>query len=219
MVHQKQVGPWSPGSELRVPLCSVLVVVHLSSARRNRERGRTRGKVHERRKQHRRHFTKSRGSDPDVRSMFTSNRKSYAPSTLHFMDRPSRIRSNGNARKLIGHLDQAVLAKAFRGELVPQDPQRRTGQRAVRADPCGAGGGSYIAGSPEWRARGFGTVAKLKGTRTKRDVSERDDPDNMMKAEPLDARDTALCSARAAAGPERSPRLQIASYDLRSFRR
>jgi len=27
-----------------------------------------------------------------------------------------------NARKLIGHLDQAILAKAFRGELVPQDP-------------------------------------------------------------------------------------------------
>ena len=27
-----------------------------------------------------------------------------------------------NARKLIDHLDQAILAKAFRGELVPQDP-------------------------------------------------------------------------------------------------
>ena len=27
-----------------------------------------------------------------------------------------------NARKLIDHLDQAVMAKAFRGELVPQDP-------------------------------------------------------------------------------------------------
>ena len=27
-----------------------------------------------------------------------------------------------NARKLIGHLDQAILAKAFQGELVPQDP-------------------------------------------------------------------------------------------------
>jgi type I restriction enzyme, S subunit len=26
------------------------------------------------------------------------------------------------ARKLIDHLDQAVLAKAFRGELAPQDP-------------------------------------------------------------------------------------------------
>jgi type I restriction enzyme, S subunit len=27
-----------------------------------------------------------------------------------------------SARKLIDHLDQAVLAKAFKGELVPQDP-------------------------------------------------------------------------------------------------
>ena len=27
-----------------------------------------------------------------------------------------------SARKLIDHLDQAVLSKAFRGELVPQDP-------------------------------------------------------------------------------------------------
>jgi type I restriction enzyme, S subunit len=27
-----------------------------------------------------------------------------------------------NARKLVDHLDQAILAKAFRGELVPQDP-------------------------------------------------------------------------------------------------
>jgi type I restriction enzyme S subunit len=27
-----------------------------------------------------------------------------------------------NARKLIEHLDQAILAKAFQGELVPQDP-------------------------------------------------------------------------------------------------
>ena len=27
-----------------------------------------------------------------------------------------------NARKLIDHLDQAILAKAFRGELVRQDP-------------------------------------------------------------------------------------------------
>ena len=33
-----------------------------------------------------------------------------------------RLASEGtNARKLIDHLDQAVLAKAFRGELVPQD--------------------------------------------------------------------------------------------------
>jgi type I restriction enzyme S subunit len=34
-----------------------------------------------------------------------------------------RLASETNsARKLIDHLDQAILAKAFRGELVPQDP-------------------------------------------------------------------------------------------------
>ena len=37
-----------------------------------------------------------------------------------FIDRLSSEASS--ARKLIGHLDEAVLAKAFRGELVPQDP-------------------------------------------------------------------------------------------------
>ena len=31
-----------------------------------------------------------------------------------------------SARKLIDHLDQAVLAKAFRGELVPQDPNDKS---------------------------------------------------------------------------------------------
>jgi type I restriction enzyme, S subunit len=43
--------------------------------------------------------------------------------------RPTQIRDDSaltseatSARKLIDHLDQAVLAKAFRGELVPQDP-------------------------------------------------------------------------------------------------
>ncbi len=30
-----------------------------------------------------------------------------------------------SARRLIDYLDQAILAKAFRGELVPQDPKRR----------------------------------------------------------------------------------------------
>ncbi len=35
-----------------------------------------------------------------------------------------RLASDANsARKLIDHLDQAVLAKAFRGELVTQDPK------------------------------------------------------------------------------------------------
>jgi type I restriction enzyme, S subunit len=34
-----------------------------------------------------------------------------------------RLAANAtSARKLIDHLDQAILAKAFRGELVPQDP-------------------------------------------------------------------------------------------------
>jgi type I restriction enzyme, S subunit len=27
-----------------------------------------------------------------------------------------------SARRLVGHLDQAILARAFRGELAPQDP-------------------------------------------------------------------------------------------------
>jgi type I restriction enzyme S subunit len=46
-----------------------------------------------------------------------------------------------NARKLIGHLDQAVLAKAFRGELLPQDPSDEPASllleriRAGRAKP------------------------------------------------------------------------------------
>jgi hypothetical protein len=36
---------------------------------------------------------------------------------------PNRLASEAiSARKLIGHLDQAILGKAFRGELVPQDP-------------------------------------------------------------------------------------------------
>jgi type I restriction enzyme S subunit len=40
--------------------------------------------------------------------------------TLSWID---RLASDArNARKLVDHLDQAVLAKAFRGELVPQDP-------------------------------------------------------------------------------------------------
>jgi len=48
-----------------------------------------------------------------------------------------RLASEANsARKLTDHLDQAVLAKAFRGELVPQDPNH-----APRAHPHGAAGG------------------------------------------------------------------------------
>jgi type I restriction enzyme S subunit len=33
-----------------------------------------------------------------------------------------------SARKLVDHLDQAVLSKAFRGELVPQDPSDEPAQ-------------------------------------------------------------------------------------------
>jgi len=55
-----------------------------------------------------------------------------------------------NARKLIDHLDQAVLAKAFRGELVPQDPsdepanvllERIRAERAKSQRSAGAPGG------------------------------------------------------------------------------
>ena len=50
--------------------------------------------------------------------------------------------------KLIGHLDAAVLAKAFRGELVPQDPtdepagvllERIRAERELTARPRRAG--------------------------------------------------------------------------------
>jgi type I restriction enzyme S subunit len=52
-----------------------------------------------------------------------------------------------NARKLIDHLDQAVLAKAFRGELVPQDPSDEPASvlleriRAERTAPRRSSGG------------------------------------------------------------------------------
>jgi type I restriction enzyme S subunit len=39
------------------------------------------------------------------------------------LNRIDRLASEAtNARKLIDHLDRAILAKAFRGELVPQEP-------------------------------------------------------------------------------------------------
>lgn len=53
-----------------------------------------------------------------------------------------------SARKLIDHLDQAVLAKAFRGELVPQDPndepasallERIRAERPTASAPRGGG--------------------------------------------------------------------------------
>jgi type I restriction enzyme S subunit len=46
-----------------------------------------------------------------------------------------------SARKLIDHLDQAVLAKAFRGELVPQDPNDEPAGvllERIRAERAGA---------------------------------------------------------------------------------
>jgi type I restriction enzyme S subunit len=44
----------------------------------------------------------------------------YVNSAIRRID---RLASEGtNARKLIDHLNQAILTKAFRGELVPQDP-------------------------------------------------------------------------------------------------
>jgi type I restriction enzyme, S subunit len=64
-----------------------------------------------------------------------------------------------NARKLIGHLDQAVLAKAFQGELVPQDPsdepasvllQRITEERRV-TPALRRNGGEAASGAPTGR--------------------------------------------------------------------
>ena len=52
-----------------------------------------------------------------------------------------------SARKLVDHLDQAVLAKAFRGELVPQDPSDEPASvlleriRAARTEPQRSSGG------------------------------------------------------------------------------
>jgi hypothetical protein len=40
-----------------------------------------------------------------------------------------------SARKLIGHLVQSFLARAFRGELVPQDAGRRAGRRPPGPHP------------------------------------------------------------------------------------
>ena len=49
-----------------------------------------------------------------------------------------------SARKLIDHLDQAVLVKAFRGELVPQDQNDEPASvllERIRAEPPGGAGG------------------------------------------------------------------------------
>jgi type I restriction enzyme, S subunit len=51
----------------------------------------------------------------------------------------NRLSAESNsARKLIDHLDQAILAKAYRGELVPQDPNDEPASvllERIRAQP------------------------------------------------------------------------------------
>jgi hypothetical protein len=42
-----------------------------------------------------------------------------------------------SARKLIDHLDPGILAKAFRGELVPQDPNDEPASVSLGADQGG----------------------------------------------------------------------------------
>ena len=44
-----------------------------------------------------------------------------------------------SARKLVDHLDLAILTKAFRGELVPAGPERRTRKHVAGADQGGTG--------------------------------------------------------------------------------
>jgi type I restriction enzyme S subunit len=49
-----------------------------------------------------------------------------------------------NARKLVNHLDQAILTKAFRGELVPQDPNDEPASvllERIRAERAAASNG------------------------------------------------------------------------------
>jgi type I restriction enzyme S subunit len=56
-----------------------------------------------------------------------------------------------NALKLIGHLDQAVLAKAFRGELVPQDPSDEPASvllERIRAERATSGRSTGARGRP-----------------------------------------------------------------------
>ena len=66
----------------------------------------------------------------------------------HALDWIGRLASDAaSARKLVDHLDQAVLAKAFRGELVPQDPSDEPASvlleriRAERTAPQRSSGG------------------------------------------------------------------------------
>jgi restriction endonuclease S subunit len=77
-----------------------------------------------------------------------------------------------SARRLIDHLDQAVLAKAFRGELVPQDPAdepaptllaRIRAEREATARPRGAGRRSWERSSA-WERRREGGAASCCGS-------------------------------------------------------
>jgi hypothetical protein len=70
---------------------------------------------------------------------------------------PHVILMLANSRELIDHLDQAILSKAFRDELVPQDPadepasillDRIRAERSATANP--AIGVSRVADRP-WR--------------------------------------------------------------------
>ena len=73
-----------------------------------------------------------------------------------------RLASEGaSARKLIDHLDQAVLTKAFRGELVPQDPndepasvllERMRAERAVSPAKAERGAEANSKGAGKRRA-------------------------------------------------------------------
>jgi type I restriction enzyme S subunit len=61
-----------------------------------------------------------------------------------------------SARKLIDHLDQAVLAKAFQGELVPQDPRDEPASvllERIRTERAAA---------PTARSRGSSSAPKRK---------------------------------------------------------
>jgi type I restriction enzyme S subunit len=77
---------------------------------------------------------------------------SRARLTVSWIDRLATEATS--ARRLIDHLDQAILAKAFRGELVPQDPndepasvllQRIKASR--QAAPARGGGGGRARAS------------------------------------------------------------------------
>ena len=56
-----------------------------------------------------------------------------------------------NARKLIVRLDQAILSKAFRGELVPQDPNDEPASvllERIRAEKSPSTGSRVRRGRP-----------------------------------------------------------------------